>query len=91
MMRGISILTLAALAAIGLPGSATAQSRGSGAAAGSNDPNRLICRRMSETGSLAATRRQCFTRAEWDRIAESQQAGAQRVIDDSLVRQPGGN
>ncbi len=45
-----------------------------------DDPNRLICRRMPETGSLAATRRQCFTRAEWDRIAESARRGAERTI-----------
>lgn len=45
-----------------------------------DDPNRLICRRMPETGSLAASRRQCFTRAEWDRIAESARRGAEKTI-----------
>ena len=83
------MLIYAALTAMALPGIAPAQSRG-GATAGTNDANRLICRRMPETGSLAQTRRQCYTRAEWDRIAESQQSGAQRTID-GLTSRPGGN
>ena len=83
------ILIYAALTVMALPGIAPAQSRG-GATAGPNDANRLICRRMPETGSLAQTRRQCYTRAEWDSIAESQQSGAQRTID-GLTSRPGGN
>ena len=31
---------------------------------------RLICRATRETGSLVKRRRQCFTQAQWDRIAE---------------------
>ncbi|MGQ0661507.1 hypothetical protein [Sphingosinicella sp.] len=88
-MRNLQ-LTFVMLAAV-VSGPAMAQSGGRGPGAGNpNDPNRLICRRMPETGSLAATRRQCYTRAEWDRIAESQQSGAQRVID-GLTTRPGGN
>lgn len=45
---------------------------------------------MQETGSLVKGRRQCFTKAEWDRIAESQQAGWGRAIDEMRNRQ-GGN
>ena len=52
----------------------------SGARSGTSDSERLICRRMPETGSIARTRRQCFTRAQWDRIAESARAGAQKTI-----------
>ena len=52
----------------------------SGAASGTGQDERLICRRMPETGSIARTRRQCFTRAQWDRIAESARAGAQKTI-----------
>ena len=32
---------------------------------------RLICRATRETGSLVKRRRQCFTQAQWDRIAEA--------------------
>lgn len=63
----------------------------SGAANGTGQNERLICRRMPETGSLARGRRQCFTKAEWDRIAESQQAGWGRAIDEMRNRQGGGN
>jgi len=44
---------------------------------------RLICHNMQETGSLARQRRQCFTRAEWDRIAEAARARGQRLTSDS--------
>ena len=46
------------------------------------DQDRLICRRMPETGSLVRARRQCFTRAQWDQIAESQRRGASRMIQE---------
>ena len=35
-----------------------------------DDPNRLICRRMEDTGRLAGGRRVCYTKADWDRLAE---------------------
>jgi hypothetical protein len=50
--------------------------------AASDEQDRLICRRMPETGSLVRARRQCFTRAQWDRIAESQRRGASRMIHE---------
>lgn len=79
MFRLISLLTLSA--ACGLAASsASAQSRATQASA-SNDSQRLICRRVQETGSLVRTIRQCFTRAEWDRIAETARRGAQRTAE----------
>ena len=33
---------------------------------------RRICRRTTESGSLAKVRRQCLTRAQWDRLAQDQ-------------------
>ena len=62
----------------------------SGAARGGGANERLICRRMAETGSLVKGRRQCFTKMEWDRIAASQQSGWGRVIDE-LRNRPAGN
>ena len=52
----------------------------SGASERTGQAERLICRRMPETGSIVRTRRQCFTRAQWDRIAESARTGAQKTI-----------
>lgn len=61
--------------------SATAQER-DGRTNAANEADRLICRRMPDTGSLVRTRRQCFTRAQWDRIAESAQRGAGKTITE---------
>lgn len=66
-----------ALLVITVAAEATVAAAQSGA--GRDDANRLICRPMAETGSLAASRRQCFTRSEWDRIAESARRGAERT------------
>ncbi len=44
---------------------------------------RLICRYVDETGSVARRRRQCFTRVEWDRIAEAARARGQRLMSDT--------
>lgn len=37
---------------------------------------RLICRRIQDSGSIARVRRQCYTRAQWDRIAQDQRANS---------------
>ena len=75
----------AAFAATGLfillASAATAQgSGGAGPAAQTpqaQGPERLICRRVQESGSLARRPRRCFTRAQWDRLAEdSRNTGA---------------
>jgi hypothetical protein len=80
------ISRMVALAGLGLAccvssHAALAQSRGSQTSA-ANDGDRLICRRVQETGSLVRTIRQCFTRAEWDRIAETARRGAQRTAQE---------
>lgn len=80
MFRNAFLLTLGVAA--GLASSATlAQSRSAQTVA-ADDSQRLICRRIQETGSLVRTIRQCFTRAEWDRIAESARRGAQRTAQE---------
>jgi hypothetical protein len=37
---------------------------------------RLICRRIQDSGSLARVRRQCYTRAQWDRLAQDQRSNS---------------
>ena len=51
---------------------------------------RLICRYSDETGSAVRRRRQCFTRTEWDRIAEAARVHTQRMQSD-LAGQISGN
>lgn len=41
---------------------------------------RRICRSMDETGKLAARRRVCMTKAEWDRAAEEQRKVGQAWV-----------
>lgn len=48
-----------------------------------------ICKAEAETGSLVKKRKQCFTSSEWARLAESQQTGARKLIDDLQSRQSG--
>ena len=52
------------------------------AAARQTQGERLICRYVQETGSVARRRRQCFTRTEWDRIAEAARANGTRMMSD---------
>ena len=55
---------------------------------------RRICRYMDETGKLAARRRVCMTKAEWDRTAEEQRRSGQQIIssmDSCGARADGGS
>ena len=40
------------------------------------DPDRKICKTIKETGSRLGGKRECKTKAEWDRIAAETQAKA---------------
>lgn len=68
---------------------APASATGAGSGGSNTDDNRIICRKMPETGSLVRRNKQCFTKAEWDRIAESQRAGAERLVRDLTTRSAG--
>jgi hypothetical protein len=37
---------------------------------------RLICRRFQDSSSMARVRRQCYTRAQWDRMAQDQRTNS---------------
>ena len=42
---------------------------------------RRICRTQGETGSMAARRRVCLTKAEWDRTSEEQRRGSRYILE----------
>ncbi|MGQ0659372.1 hypothetical protein [Sphingosinicella sp.] len=42
---------------------------------------RRICRTQGETGWVAARRRVCLTKAEWDRTAEEQRRGSRYILE----------
>lgn len=54
------------------------------------DADRLICKRFKETGSLVRSQKKCFTRAQWDQIAEMERRGWEKTRDD-LSGRPGGS
>jgi hypothetical protein len=68
---GSALVGLFVLATAGV---AAGQSNGaSGQQAGATKTGEpMICRRVQETGSLGRGRRVCHTRAEWDRLAQTQ-------------------
>jgi len=80
MSRHVVLLVFGAACAL-TAATGNAQERDARTSAG-GEAERLICRRIPDTGSLVRTRRQCFTRAQWDRIAESAQRGAGRTISE---------
>ena len=71
------LMSLAAAGAVALAsaGVATGQNGDSaGQKAANKDGDRVICRRVRDTSSLAGGRRECRTRADWDRIARDARA-----------------
>lgn len=50
---------------------------------------KLICKKWADTGSLVVRKRECHTREDWNRIADSQQRGA-RLLADGLTGRPCG-
>jgi hypothetical protein len=66
-------LALCALA-LALPLSAMAETTAPAPKPARDDPNKVICRRESVTGSYAQTRKVCMTRAEWVQRTRDAQA-----------------
>jgi hypothetical protein len=64
-----SIVSIALLAVQAVP--VAGQTKSAPKANETPPEERLICRSSYEIGSLVKRRRQCFTRAQWDRIAEA--------------------
>ncbi len=80
MMRVLVLVATAALIAQ----AAVAQNAPS-AKAKAIDPDKLVCHREEVTGSLAANRRTCHTRAEWEAQARAYQGVAERLVDAGRV------
>lgn len=82
-MPMIRAMVVVASTSVFLTGAAA--TAGSGAAAtapaASADDQRIICRKTLETGSLVKKNKQCFTRAEWDKVYAAQREGNQKLFD----------
>lgn len=59
------------------------------AASAASDADKVICKKTLETGSLVRKTKQCFTKAEWDMIAEVQRRGNEKMVDGLSTRPSG--
>lgn len=46
------------------------------------DGEKIICRKVQETGSLVKKSKKCYTKAQWDRVAEAAKGNATRMQSD---------
>jgi hypothetical protein len=81
-------LALCALA-LALPLSAMAETTAATPKPDRDDPNKVICRRESVTGSLAQTRKVCMTRADWAARSRGAQEAGQRMQEAGRVNSCG--
>jgi len=72
---GLIALGLMGLGAASIAGAQGGSSTAQPQAAAKND-DRLICRRIQDSGSLARRTRQCYTREQWDRMAQDQRTNS---------------
>ena len=87
----MSIITrrlIAVAALLGLAGPAWAEDPAP-AATPAADAEKLICRKTAEVGSLVRKKKECYTKAEWDRLAEAHQRGTKRLQDELSTRSVG--
>lgn len=47
---------------------------------------KLVCKRMAETGSLVAKKKECRTRQEWERLAEEEGRGGRDLVESNRGR-----
>ena len=77
-MKGIRAAAAITLAGLLIPAIALAAEP---ATAEQADRDKIICRKTAEVGSLVKKKKECFTKAQWDQIAEAHQRGAKKTQD----------
>ena len=89
-MRNFQLMLIAALGTALAAGAAmAAETAGAAQASNALDDNRIICKKTLDTGSLVRKTKECFTKAQWDRIAESQRRGNEKMVDGLTSRSSG--
>ena len=81
--------SLSALALLAVPMPVLAQDPSPPAAPPATPKSEMICRTERQTGSMIASKKRCYTRDEWDRLAQGARAMTERMMDDNRSR-PGG-
>lgn len=84
------IRSFIALALLALPIPAFAQDTSGPAASPPKPKEKLICRTDPQTGSMIQAKKRCYTRDEWDRLAQGARTMTERMLDDNRTRS-GGN
>lgn len=74
----ISVRRLLIGAALAAAAATTVQAEPAATATGDD---RIICRKTAEIGSLVRKKKECFTKREWDDLAEAHQRGVKKVTD----------
>ncbi|UVO54923.1 hypothetical protein [Sphingomonas sp. SUN039] len=86
MLRHMPVVVLLCL----LPATLVAETKtATPAAKGRDDPDRVICRRESITGSLVQTRKVCMTRADWIARSRGAQEAGQQMQDAGRINSCG--
>lgn len=75
---------VAAVAAFFVSGAALAHPHEQAETSVSN-PDKIVCKRIIETGSLVKGKRTCKTRAAWSRDAEEGRKKVQEIQDATLI------
>lgn len=80
----MKIMRVAAVAALFASGAALAHPHEKADTSVSN-PDKVVCKRLVETGSLVKGSRTCKTRAAWARDAEEGRKKVQEIQDSTLI------
>jgi len=86
------VMRLTTIGVVALASAAVAVGQGgssSGRQANTKDPEQIVCRRIADSSSLVGGRRECRTRANWERIA--QEARTNNPISSAMSGSASGN
>lgn len=75
-MKGLCAAAAITLASLSMPMIAWAAETPSTEQA---EKDKIICRKTAEVGSLVRKKKECYTKAQWDEIAEVHQRGAKKT------------
>lgn len=92
-MRGLALVLVAwaGAAAAQQPPAPPATPPAATPPAATPDPmDKMVCRRLVETGSLVRAKRECHTKRQWAYLDEQNQTAARSLVDDTRTK-PGGN
>lgn len=78
------LLLIGAVASLFPVASLAAQDSAPAAPAADAPAEEIICKKELEVGSLVRKRKQCHTKAEWEKITESQVRGTRRMADEMM-------